>query len=339
MNYLFFLSIIIINEIFIKFDILLDKIEFSKHKSFITTKKIPTSGGILALLFILFFYKNLSIINLVIIILIFLIGFLSDKIRNFSPTLRLLSQIILTFFFITNSNILINDVRINEINLIIENYKSVSIIFTIFCFIVFINGINFVDGTNLNAIGYLILVYLSIFIISKMNNLLFDSDFLSKIILFLFVIYILNFFNRLQLGDSGSYILGFFTAYYIINFISNNNLVSPYFAVYILWYPCFENLFSIVRKINQKKSISEADNLHLHHYIFLFFKSKNYKNINNLTGIILNSFNLILMILGLFYFSTTKILVFIIALNIICYLILYNYLGKKLLKKPINNVK
>ena len=81
----------------------------------------------------------------------------------------------------------------------------------------------------------------------------------------------MNFFNKLQLGDGGSYLIGFFTAFYVINFISQNSLVSPYFAVLILWYPCFENLFSISRKIYQKKSISDADNLHLHHNIFLFF--------------------------------------------------------------------
>ena len=39
----------------------------------------------------------------------------------------------------------------------------------------------------------------------------------------------------------------------------------------ILWYPCFENLFSILRKIKFKKSAAEPDTKHFHHYYFTIF--------------------------------------------------------------------
>ena len=183
-------------------------------------------------------------------------------------------QIFITLLFVLNTQTLIIDVRIDNINQLLNQNIYLPIIFTVFCFIVLMNGTNFIDGVNLNTIGFYILVYSVILIVSNNNDLFIDKSFNKKMIFFLIVIYLMNFFNRLQLGDGGSYLIGFFTAFYVINFISQNSLVSPYFAVLILWYPCFENLFSISRKIYQKKSISDADNLHLHHNIFLFLRLK-----------------------------------------------------------------
>ena len=44
------------------------------------------------------------------------------------------------------------------------------------------------------------------------------------------------------------------------------------FLLYSLWYPCFENLFSIIRKFNFKKSPISPDNKHLHQLLFIFLK-------------------------------------------------------------------
>ena len=49
------------------------------------------------------------------------------------------------------------------------------------------------------------------------------------------------------------------------------------FIVIILWYPAFETLFSIIRKIIYKSQPSSPDNYHLHHLIYLFFNKKNKK--------------------------------------------------------------
>ncbi len=335
MIYLFIIFIYFLNEVFFKKKLLIDNIEFSKHKSFINRKKVPTTGGLFFLLLIIFFYEDLNILSFVIFFLIYLVGFFSDNIKNFSPFLRLLFQILLSFIFIYYIDIYITDVRIDFINSIFENYIFISFLFTVFCIIVFINGVNFIDGNNLNAIGYLILIYSSIFIISIINNLNFDQAFLIKILFFLLTIYLMNLFDKIQLGDSGCYLLGFFTAFYLINFINNNYLVSPYFAVYILWYPCFENLFSIIRKIYQNKGISKADNLHLHHGIFLNLKISNNNNLNNLTGFYLNIINAIIFIIGIINFNSTKILILMLIINIILYVVFYNFLIKRIFKKKI----
>ena len=333
MIYVFLIAIIIINEIIIKKKILSDNINFSKHKSLVSSINTPTSGGLFLVLFILIFKTELGLVNIFYLFLIFLVGLSSDRIKNVSPLIRLFLQISITFMFVVNTQTLIVDVRIENINQLLNQNIYLPIIFTVFCFIVLMNGTNFIDGVNLNTIGFYIIVYSVILTVSNNNDIFIDKSFNIKIIFFLTVIYVMNFFNKLQLGDGGSYLIGFFTAFYVIDFISQNPLASPYFAVLILWYPCFENLFSISRKIYQKKRISDADNLHLHHNIFLFFKIKNFKNLNNLSGLILNLSNFILVFVGINFFNSTKYLILLIFINMFIYILSYNILIKIILLK------
>ena len=333
MIYVFLITMVIINEIIIKNKFLSDNIKFSKHKLLVSSINTPTSGGIFLIFFFLIFQTQLDLVNKFYLLLIFLVGLSSDRIRNFSPLIRLLFQIFITLLFVVNTQTLIIDVRIDFFNQLLNQSIYLPIVFTVFCFIVLMNGTNFIDGVNLNTIGFYILVYSVILVVSNDNDLYIDRSFNIKIIFFLIVIYLMNFFNKLQLGDGGSYLIGFFTAFYVINFISQNPLASPYFAVLILWYPCFENLFSISRKIYQNKSISDADNLHLHHNIFLFFKIKNFKNLNNLSGLVLNFSNFLLIFVGMNFFNSTKYLILLIILNMFIYTLSYNILIKVILSK------
>tara|TARA_E500000178_G_scaffold353694_1_gene420273 strand:+ start:468 stop:1481 length:1014 start_codon:yes stop_codon:yes gene_type:complete len=333
MIYVFLITIVIINEVIIRKKFLSDNITFSKHKSLVSSINTPTAGGLFLFFFILIFQTQLGLVNMFYLLLIFLVGLSSDRIRNVSPLIRLFFQIFITLLFVINTQTFIIDVRIDYINQLLNQNIYLPIIFTVFCFIVLMNGTNFIDGVNLNTIGFYILVYSSILIVSNNNDLFIDKSFNIKIILFLIVIYLMNFFNKLQLGDGGSYLIGFFTAFYVISFISQNPVASPYFAILILWYPCFENLFSISRKIYQKKSISDADNLHLHHNIFLFFKIKNFKNLNNFSGIILNLSNFLLILIGINFFNSTKHLILLILVNVFIYILSYNILIKIILSK------
>ena len=59
-------------------------------------------------------------------------------------------------------------------------------------------------------------------------------------------------FNQFFLGDSGAYFLSFFIGFILIEIYNANLKISPYFIILLLWYPCFENLFSIIRKLLRK---------------------------------------------------------------------------------------
>jgi len=332
--FLFILILFLTNKFFLQNKYFFDRTEFSKHKKFLHNKKIPVTGGIFLLIFLILFLKDLNFQSYFYLFLIFIIGFGSDRLKKFSPKLRLITQIILTLMFILDNNILINDVRISSFNFVLLNYELISVFFTIFCVLVLTNGTNFIDGVNLNTIGYFLSIFILILFLSNENNLNINFHFNIKIIIFLSFLYLLNYFNQIQLGDSGAYLLGFFSAFYIIQFVNDNRVVSPYFAVLLFWYPCFENLFSIFRKIYQKKNVSSADNLHLHHNIFLFLKLRDVQNTNNISGIILNLSNLIMLALSINYFNSTQHLILLIFINIIIYVVIYNILiNKNLFKK------
>ena len=134
------------------------------------------------------------------------------------------------------------------------------------------------------------------------------------------------------MGDSGAYILGLFFGYILIN-LSNNNLdISPIYILNLLWYPAFENLFSIIRKLKMRISISQSDNLHLHHLIYKYI-NYNYKNTqynNSFTGLVINCFNCITISLATTVANHSFYLSLILIINILTYLLAYFYLLKKI---------
>ena len=63
-----------------------------------------------------------------------------------------------------------------------------------------------------------------------------------------------------------------------LDFYSNNDSISPYFICLLLWYPAFENLFSIIRRFSLKNNIEQADQGHLHQIIYTKFKDIDFIN-------------------------------------------------------------
>ena len=72
-----------------KKNILLDNLNFSKHKKYISiSNKLPVTGGLFLLLGLLFFnFYKIDIFQKLVLIGIFFVGFFSDVFRNFSPNL------------------------------------------------------------------------------------------------------------------------------------------------------------------------------------------------------------------------------------------------------------
>ena len=280
---------LILNFILKRFNILIDQINISNHKSFINGDKItPLSGGIVFFLTLIFFlpenYKYLNIL----IFFIFLIGLLSDLNILHSPTFRIIFQITVIILYLSLFDNFVTSIRIDFFNDLL-NIFLIKLFFTLFCILVLINGTNFIDGVNTLVIGYFILVFSNILYLSNLNNFDLDILLVSTCLISLSVIYIFNFFGKMFLGDGGSYLISFVAGVILIKFSNDNYLVSPYYIMALLWYPAYENLFSIIRKKILKKSPSTPDNEHLHQLIFLYLnKSFNIdKNLSNLLSGIL----------------------------------------------------
>ena len=337
MNILLFISVIFLSLIFNRTLVtkkLLLNYKGDNHQKFISSKNIPLSGGLI-LIFTSYYYLNL--LNFTYVFFIFCVGFLSDIKKINSPKLRFIIQTLIVLSVVYFSSITVLETRIIFLDQLLAN-NIFRIFFSIFCILIIINGCNFIDGVNTSLIGYCLIVSLSLY------HLDLNGVEISKIVDFynlipiLLVIFILNFFNKLYLGDGGSYFLGLLFALCLINTYQVNSNISPYFVVCLLWYPAFENLFSILRKKNLTRSPLDPDTNHLHQIIFLYLKKNfNIKSIylNTATGTIINIYNLICIAIATQFYSHTKTQILIVTFNIIVYIYLY----RKLLNKKLKNFK
>ena len=305
--------------------------KLEKHKRFSSKLKSNSIGGIFLIIF--FIYEFLLIqsdyIFLLFLIFIFIVGFMSDIKRLNNVGTRFFLQLILIIFFSKIMSIEIQTTKIDFIDQILS-YGYLNIAFVTFCLMVLMNGGNFIDGLNGLMLKYYILIYLFIFFYFGHYSGI-DNNFLINLILVLIIILSLNLLGYIYMGDSGAYLLSLFTGVYLINFSYNNIFISPYLIVLLLWYPCFELLFSMIRRLVYKSKTYKPDILHLHQFIYNFIKSK--INSNNLichlfTSLSINFYNLIIFIFASNFIYNSEILIFILTGNIIIYLVVYKLLKK-----------
>ncbi len=76
-------------------------------------------------------------------------------------------------------------------------------------------------------------------------------------------------FGRVFLGDGGAYFLGFMLAELAVLLVVRNPSISPFYALAVLFYPVFETMFSIWRRLFKRNvPVDQPDSLHLHQLVF-----------------------------------------------------------------------
>jgi UDP-N-acetylmuramyl pentapeptide phosphotransferase/UDP-N-acetylglucosamine-1-phosphate transferase len=99
----------------------------------------------------------------------------------------------------------------------------------------------------------------------------------------------------------------------------------------LIWYPCFELLFSITRRLIKKNKTYMPDTQHLHQILYLFL----YKRINKvklshfLVSIIINGYCLFSLCINYIYGYKTSVILMFLLINIIVYLIFYKQLSNR----------
>ena len=333
-----FLIILIFNFLLNKFDLIKDKKDTSLHKRFIENKfEPPFSGGIFIILLIVI-YLDASLIFKFLILTIFFIGFFSDLNLFKSINLRFYLQFILVVLTLYFSDLYIQSIRIEFIDNLLNNYFF-KVFLTTFCVLILINGSNFLDGVNTLVIGYYALVLYFVSTIDSPNISFISDDFINLLIFSLLILLVLNYFNQLLLGDNGSYLVSVFVGIYLIDLTNNNVLISPYFVMNLLWYPAYETLFSIIRKVLTKKSALSPDNLHLHQLVYLYVKDKisNKYHANSLSGVMINIYNLVIFYFASQDYSNTKYQLLLFSFSFIIYNFLYLTLRFNLKKSKLIN--
>ena len=212
--------------------------------------------------------------------------------------------------------------------------KTFNLVFTTFCLLILINGSNFIDGLNSLLLIYMILVITILFKLDLISSFAQNENLIKYFLYFLIILTILNLFNLLMMGDAGAYLLGFFIGYLIINCHKANPLVSPYFFISLIWYPCFENLFSIIRKLKSKFSPLKPDNKHLHQLMYIFIRKNFLKKLsaNNVSSLLINIVNLSIVYISSLKPYSSIHQIKIITVSLIIYTVVFILLNNKINK-------
>ncbi len=331
-SYIYFIFIVLgiffMNDLFIKKKILLSH-SGDKHQEYVEKRSIPLIGGIFLILTFLFLFQQIKIYPILFaMILMFILGIFSDLKILSSPKKRFFFQSSIILLFVYLSNLEIIETRNIFIDQLISN-SITNFLLVNFCILILVNGSNFIDGLNGLLVGYFGLVSCALFKIGFFDFYNFSSDFLNIYFILFIILFIFNISNKLYLGDNGAYVISIFFGFMLINYHQNLPNISPYFIILLLWYPCFENLFSILRKFRFNRSPLNPDSNHLHQLLFYFLKSKNnFKNIyiNNLSTLIILIFNFAIFFVAISNIYSTKLQIFSLFFSIIIYIVAYIFL-------------
>ena len=330
---LLFVTFFILRFISNKFGFLQSRFH-NNHQQLIGAESIPLIGG---LIFFLYILLNFSIFNHTLAVfsfLILLLGIVSDTNFLSSPKIRLLIQFMIICFFLNFFEYRIGDIRVDLLSeLFLNNYFS--FFFTAICILILVNGSNFIDGSNGLNLGYFFLVLIILQLLLNNGLIILENEIVYVSLIAILFLLLLNFFNYLYLGDSGAYLISFIIGSILIKIYHYNQNISPYFLALLLWYPAFENLFSIIRKKVSKINPTDPDTNHLHQLIFkyidkkkLFFK----KYSNQKTSFLIVLYNAVIFTISINYITKTNQIIILLMLNIIIYLALYFFIKKKLFK-------
>lgn len=256
---------------------------------------ITTLGGLLDTKVLLLLLGGLTIL--------FFLG-LKDDLLVLSPKKKFLGQLLAALILI-----IFTDTRImgffGLFGITILPYW-ISVIFTLFVYVLIINAYNLIDGVDglagslalfaCAAFGYLFLKT------EDISMATIGAATIGSLIPFLR----LNFAKKRKIfmGDTGSMIIGFLISFFVVRFIGDAQIfrTSPYFnsapvlALAIVFFPLLDTLrIFFIRAIIHKKSPFVADQNHLHHgFIKLGYSHK------QTTGLVV-SINLILFVVALLF--------------------------------------
>jgi|TARA_B110000114_G_scaffold184968_1_gene230282 UDP-N-acetylmuramyl pentapeptide phosphotransferase/UDP-N-acetylglucosamine-1-phosphate transferase len=336
--YLIFLTIFIlsVNRYLLKKKILVSETG-DLHQTVASKSTVPLTGGLFIFLGYFYFLNDKVFSFIFFSFIIFILGIFSDLKLIKSAKKKFLLQIFLILSYVVFNDVQINNTRIIFLDNILQN-DYINYLFVAFCTLIIINGSNFIDGMNTLCIGYYLLIS-SIVLYLQVNEIIVIND-MSVIYILILIssVFLLNLTNQVYLGDSGSYLLGFNFSIFLISIYNWNQHISPFFIVLLLWYPSYENLFSIVRKNILNKSPMYPDAKHIHQLIFFYIKKRYKLDVfysNTLTAQIINFYNLVIFSLGLNFITNSTIQILLIFFNVVTYSLIYFKLFKARYEKSV----
>lgn len=249
------------------------------------TNKTPTMGGIVV--FIIFSITLItmslllglpreSLLNILAILagtILLMSAGVKDDLIGISPKKKLIIQIIAASVVV-----FLTDLRITHGYNIFgmgELPYIISVVLTLFVFIVVINAFNLIDGLDglAGTIGIITSVSFGLFYLINDRTSMILVSFALIGALIGFLRYNLSTTRKIFMGDSGSMFIGFLLTYQAVSFLNYNTTTfnehamkhAPILAIAILSFPLLDTLRVFIIRIAQKRSPFSADRNHIHH--------------------------------------------------------------------------
>lgn len=249
--------------------------------------EIPRLGGFVSIIGFIFywFFSDFSpaesLIGSILLssIPLIIIGLKEDIFQNTRASIRLIGMIASAIIFFTINPVIFPYLEFPFFANLINNSILLQIGFFSFCILIVINGNNLIDGSNGLMPMSIIMQILCLLFLAQAES---DYHF-QKILLFsvlpLLIFLIFNYpLGKIFMGDLGAYFFGFIISIFTIIFYGRNPNLPTWGAVLILFYPAYELLFSIIRKICSGLNPTHPDTNHLHLRVFYYLLRKNSKS-------------------------------------------------------------
>lgn len=253
------------------------------------------------------------------LLILFFIG-IKDDILIISPRTKLIAEIFAIVIIV-----ILGDMRVTSFHGFLglkEIPYFVSIVFTIFMFVVIINGYNLIDGIDGLAAGVGIITISSFgawhLLIRDYSYAAFCFSSIGALLAF-FLYNVFGKKNKIFLGDTGSLIIGLIITIFTIRFLESSlservasiYLSAPAIAIGILIVPLIDTLRVFTIRIFIGKSPFSPDRFHIHHQLLSL-------GFNHLKStLIILAFNLMIIIISfsLRHLGNIKLVLFIVPLS------------------------
>ena len=259
---------------------------------------------------------------------VLILGLLDDLNFRIKPKYRLLGAVMSSILAILLLKTWLNRVDVLFVDQLFL-LSPMAIIFTIFATTGVTHSFNVIDGLNGLSLGISLSIAFFLTVIAWVTSdalvvLLCLVFFLSSLGLFL-----LNYpWGKIFLGDGGAYFQGHCLSWVAILLLVRNPEVTAWSILLIFFWPVVETVFSIYRRVYEKKPASKADREHFHQLVFdkikklkLFHRNSTFANSFS-AFLILPAFITPSLLAIIFYnvtINATLVFLFLFALYVFTY--------------------
>ena len=241
----------------------------------IHTGNVPLIGGLVIFISIVYgtfvfgvdpFYR-IIIISLIPILIVGTIDGIGAI--EVPVSFRLIAQILASWLVILFTDVYLRDLG-NLFGQGTVYLNQFGIPFTIFAVVGICNAFNMLDGKDGLAGSVAVVIISSLLFLLYLNGFIYNWGLILIVSLAVFLAFNLNLFGqdrKIFLGEHGSSSLGHLIAWNLVYLSQETDFITPVTALWFVFFPLTDALFTFTRRIRIGQSIVKADRRHLHHIL------------------------------------------------------------------------